>query len=105
MSELISEEQKHAAKDSSIPDSDKDDSDADSLDSEGFDKNDPYAAQAKSINKRNKIVQDFHQRPIMRASKTIIDNKENMTYFEKHTLKYIVCFGLLGYLIYTNLSM
>ena len=60
MSELISEGQNHVAKDNSISDSDKDVSDGDSLDSEGFDKNDPYAAQAKSINKRNKIVQDFH---------------------------------------------
>ncbi len=45
----------------------KDDSDqdccsdsADSLDSEGYDKQDPYAATAKKIEKRNKMVTDFH---------------------------------------------
>ena len=80
--------------------SDSNDSDADSLDSEGYDKLDPYAATAKKIDKRNKIVVDFHQRPLMRATKTIIENKENMTHFEKNTLKYVVCFGLLGYLIF-----
>ncbi len=73
---------------------------ADSLDSEGYDKQDPYAATAKKIEKRNKMVTDFHQRPLVRASKSIIENKENLTYFEKHTLKYVVCFGLLGYLVY-----
>ena len=36
------------------------DSDADSVDSEGYDKLDPYASAAKKIDKRNKIVQEYH---------------------------------------------
>ena len=37
-----------------------DDSDADSLDSEGYDKQDPYAQTAKKIDRRNKIVEEYH---------------------------------------------
>lgn len=37
-------------------------------------------------------------------SQKIIENRENMTNFEKHTLKYVFLVGLLVYLIYTNVT-
>ena len=80
------------------------DSDADSLDSDGYDRLDPYAAQAKQIDRRNKVVMDFHDRPLIVASNTIIKNRENITNFEKKYMKYVVLVGLLGYLIFSNVS-
>ena len=59
---------------------------------------------AKNIDRRNKVVMDFHERPLVRASNKIIQNKENITNFEKKTMKYVFLFALLGYLIFTNLS-
>ena len=40
----------------------------------------------------------------MKVSKKILENRENMTYFEKNTLRYVIAFGLLFYLIYHNMS-
>ena len=101
MSELLEDSKVEETK--YIGESDSD-SDVDSLDSEGYNPKDPYSAMARKIDKRNQVVADYHRRPSTRATKMIIENKENMTYFEKHIMKYIVCFGLLGMLIYTNLS-
>ena len=75
-----------------------------SLDSEGYDPKDPYSSMARKIDRRNKVVEEFHQRPLIKASKKIIENRSNITYFEKHTLKYVFMIGLLAYLIISNLS-
>ena len=110
MSELLttqtSEEVTSIEEAKNVNDSDdaSNDSDADSVDSEGYDKLDPYASAAKKIDKRNKIVQEYHQRPLVKATKSIIANREAMTYFEKNTLKYIILVGLLAYLIYKNVT-
>ena len=40
---------------------------------------------------------------MQKMTKAIVDNKANMTYFEKHLLKYVVLVGLLVWLIYSNL--
>ena len=80
------------------PDSDSSDGEH-SLDSEGYDPKDPYSAMARKIDRRNKVVEEFHQRPLIKASKKIIDNRSNITYFEKHTLKYVFLLGLLAWLI------
>ena len=77
---------------------------SDGLDSDGYDPNDPYAAMAKKIDKRNKIVQDYHQRPLVKASKMVVENRANMTYFEKRYCKVIVFFAIIAYVLYTNLS-
>ena len=74
------------------------------IDSDGYDKNDPYASTAKRIDERNKMVEAFHERPMQKMTKAIVDNKANMTYFEKHLLKYVVLVGLLVWLIYSNLQ-
>lgn len=95
MSELLTEQAKRVADN----DSESENSD---IDSDGYDKNDPYAAMAKRIDKRNKIMEEYNERPVAKLSQAIIDNRENMTYFEKHMLKYVFLVGLLVYLIYTN---
>ena len=79
-------------------------SDADSLDSEGYDKMDPYAAQAKQIDRKNKVIMDFHERPLIQGANAIIKSKESMTHFEKKTMKYVLLFAMLGYLIFTNIT-
>ena len=102
MSELL-DKQKLVGVSDSESERDWNDSASD-IDEDGYDNKDPYSAMAGKINKRNKAVIDYHNRPLTKATKMIIDNKDNMTYFEKHLMKYICCFGLLGYLLYTNLS-
>ena len=77
--------------------------DSESLDSDGYDKNDPYASMAKKIDQRNKVEEEFQNRPLIRASNKIIENRANMTYFEKN-MKYIVLVALLAYLVMTNLG-
>ena len=59
------------------------DSDA-SLDSDGYDKNDPYAATAKKIDKRIKLENELKESKINQISDTIIRNKDNITFFEKN---------------------
>ena len=81
-----------------------DGSDADSLDSEGYDTNDPYAAMAKRIDKRKKVLDEINNAPMGKLTNAIIGNRANMSYFEKHTMKYVVLVGLLGLLIYSNLT-
>ena len=100
MAELLKEEAINTEQQRHEPVYDSDDS----LDSDGYDKNDPYAATAKRIDKNNKVVQEFHERPLQKVSKSIIENKEKMTYFEKTTMKYVVLIGLLIMLVYTNLK-
>ena len=73
------------------------------LDSDGFDRNDPYAAMAKKINKRKRMAEEFNNKPLVQVSNKILENRENMTYFEKHVLKYVFLVGLLAYLIYSNI--
>lgn len=74
MAELIDEKNatKMDQKKNPVIESD-DDSDADSLDSEGYDKQDPYAATAKKFDKRNEIVMEYHQRPLVKAQKMVIE--------------------------------
>ena len=50
------------------------------------------------------MVDEFNQRPLAKVSNKIIDNRETMTYFEKHMLKYVFLAGLLAYLIYVNIT-
>ena len=105
MSELLREENEPIAEVQEASDTrDASDSDADSLDSEGYDRLDPYAAMAKKIDRRNKVVQEFHKTPIMKASKTIIENRSSITFFEKSVLRYVICLALCVWLVYSNLT-
>ena len=99
MTELL--EEKKQNKIGAVYSSDESDGE---LDSEGYDPKDPYSATARKIDRRNKVVEEFHQRPLIKASKKIIENRSNITYFEKHTLKYVFMIGILAYLIISNLS-
>ena len=47
---------------------------------------------------------DFHEKPLVKASNVIIQNKENITNFEKKTLKCFLLIALLAYLVYTNIT-
>ena len=74
MAELINEKSAAQKDQKKMPVIESDeDSDADSLDSEGYDKQDPYAAQAKKFDRRNKIVLEYHQRPMVKAQKMVIE--------------------------------
>ena len=91
MSELVDEREKSESENSD-------------LDSDWYDKNDPYAAMAKRIDRRNKVMEEYNKRPLAQVSQKIIENRENMTYFEKHMLKYVFLVALLVYLIYSNVT-
>ena len=79
------------------------DSDAESLDSEGYSKNDPYAAQAKQIDKQARMQEELENSMLHNVSKKVIENKENITFFEKH-LKRIIAFAILMFLVAGNAS-
>ena len=76
-------------------------SDAESLDSEGYSKNDPYAAMAKKIDRQKRIKEELDNSTIHKVSKSVIENKENLTFFERN-LKRIIVFAMLMCLIAGN---
>ena len=76
-------------------------SDAESLDSEGYSKHDPYAAQAKRIDRERRARQELESSRVHQMSKAVIDNRENITFFEQH-LKRIIVFAVLVCLVAGN---
>ena len=76
-------------------------SDNESLDSEGYSKHDPYAAMAKKIDRKKRAEQEFEQSRVNKLTKKVIENKENISFFERN-LKRIIVFAVLVCMIAGN---
>ena len=79
------------------------DSEDSNLDEDGFDKNDPYAAQAKRIQAQEKARKKWKESTVNKISTSVIQNREKMTFVEKN-LKNIVVFIVLGCIFISNIQ-
>ena len=79
---------------------DEKDSDVDSLDSDGYDKLDPFAAQAKEIDRRNKLKEAKQQQIEIIADK-IIAHKATLQKCE-YIMKRLIIIALILSVLYIN---
>ena len=78
-------------------------SDQEEYDSDGYNKKDPYRDQAKMVDKKQKLVDEYNSNMATKLSKSVLENKENITWFEKR-IKTIIALTVLAFLVVTNLN-
>ena len=79
-----------------------DNSDIESDDSHRqYDSDDLYADTCRAIDARNKIQKEQEKLTVQKLAKTVIDNKKNITWFEKN-VKNTIALSVLGFIIVTN---
>ena len=78
-------------------------SDGESVDSEGYSKHDPYAAEAKRLDRQKAAQEAFENSALNKAANKLLENKENISFFEKH-LKTCIVFAMLCCMCAANID-
>ena len=61
----------------------------------------PYAGKAKELHEREKHIKQLETSPLTKFQKTVYDNKENITWFEKNA-KTSIALGVLVFVFFAN---
>ena len=78
-------------------------SDGESVDSEGYSKHDPYAAEAKRLDRQKAAQEAFENSTLNKMSDTVIKHKDDISFFEKY-LKTCIVFAMLCCMVAANID-